>query len=877
MAKFKELFADKKQTRKYIKLGIAGAVVLLLAVMPMLASGDSTENGTQASILTATVEKKSINTQIIGGGQLSSEASLSVKIPENVKLTEYLVGNGDTVQEGDPIAKVDKVSVMTAITEVQDTLDYLADEIRDVSDDSASSSVKASAGGTVKVIYAEEGESVEDVMLDHGALAVLSLDDTMAVQIQRQSNLEAGDTVCVLLSDGEEVDGRVKSNTNGILTITMEDDDYSIGTKVSVTTEDGDRLGSGELYIYNSWNATAYSGTIDSILVSEGDTVSVGRSLMSLDDPGHTSEYQRLIDQHQEYEELMQELFAMYRTGTITAPCDGIVGGVDEDGAWLLSDDGEGWFASFLSFFNSNEEGFIAYAAQVTEISNDGMKLKIAPAEISVNDLSNISDLDVSTVEMSEHWNYSGDTTVYTQDENGLLRTAGEAKPGDILLAVGDEDQVQWFVRVDGQGSVPAEAVNSGYHAVMLSDTEEDISASDITLALSNYTGTAKELFSGTLSAMSDEQAVAGTWYIQSSSFSLGISGAVLSGIPTTAGSHTVTVAFIPDEASGFTGSVSATFTLTIYEPYEITTTQIPDGTVGVPYSFQMEVSGSSSGEWKYVNLPAGLVLNMETGEISGTPIMAGTFEVQISYTGNGKDTLLSVYSVTISAAQSPDDMGGGMPDTGGMTGGSMPSGGTMPSGSGTMSGMTGFVVEEDDNLYTQEKLTIASVTSQEHMTVSVSIDELDITKIYVGQAATVSVDALGGEQFDAQITEISNSGDNSGGNSKFTVEVTLEKSGDMLPGMYASAVITLETSEEVPCIPVAALDKSGTDTIVYTSYDKDSGALGDPVVVTIGSSDGENVEILEGLSSNQTCYYEYYDTYIDLDAPSQGGFPMGG
>lgn len=876
MAKFKELFADKKQTKKYIKLGIAGAVVLLLAVMPMLASRNGEEDSTKASILTAAVENKNIDTKIIGGGQLSSEASLSVKLPENVKLTEYLVGNGDTVQEGDAIAKVDKVSVMTAITEVQDTLDYLSDEIRDVSNDKASGTVKASAGGTVKVIYAEEGESVEDVMLDHGALAVLSLDDTMAVRIERQSSLAAGATVCVELPDGEEVDGRVKSNTNGILTITIEDDDYAIGTKVSVTTEDGDRLGSGELYIYNSWNATAYSGTVDSILVSEGDTVSVGRSLMSLDDPGHTAEYQRLIDKHQEYEELMQELFAMYRTGTITAPCDGIVSGVDEDGAWLLSDDGEGWFASFLSFFGGKEDGFVAYAAQVTELTQDGMQMRIAPVEIAVTDLTNVSDLAVSTGEMSETWDYSGDRTVYTQNDNGLLQTSGETQVGDILLAVGDEAQMRWFIRVNGQGTVPAETGNTGYHAVMLSDTDEGTSASDITLTLNNYTGTAKELFTGTLSAAYNGEAVAGTWYIQSSSFSLGISGTVLSGIPTTAGSHTVTVAFIPDETTDFAGSVSATFTLTIYEPYEITTTEIPNGTVGVPYSFQMEVSGSSSGEWKYVNLPAGLVLNMETGEISGTPIMAGTFEVQISYTGNGKETLLSIYSVTISAAQTPDDMGGGMPDMGGGSGGGMPSGGTMPTTGMDMSGMTGFVVEEDDNLYTMEKLTIASVTSQEHMTVSVSIDEMDITKIYVGQAAVVSVDALGGEQFGAQITEISNSGDNSGGNSKFTVEVTLEKSGDMLPGMYASAVITLETNAEVPGIPVAALDKSGTDTIVYTSYDKDSGVLGDPVVVTIGSSDGENVEILDGLSLGQTCYYEYFDTYVDLDAPSQGGFPMG-
>ena len=157
-------------------------------------------------------------------------------------------------------------------------------------------------------------------------------------------------------------------------------------------------------------------------------------------------------------------------------------------------------------------------------------------------------------------------------------------------------------------------------------------------------------------------------------------------------------------------------------------------------------------------------------------------------------------------------------------------------------------------------------------MTLSITIDELDITKIYVGQETTVSVDALGGEQFDATVTQIAASGENDGGNSKFAVELTLEKSGEMLPGMYASAFITLETAKNVTCVPVAALEKNGPDSIVYTSYDEKEGTLGSPVAVTIGCSDGENVQILSGLEAGQTCYYAYYDNYVESDAPKQGG-----
>ncbi len=155
---------------------------------------------------------------------------------------------------------------------------------------------------------------------------------------------------------------------------------------------------------------------------------------------------------------------------------------------------------------------------------------------------------------------------------------------------------------------------------------------------------------------------------------------------------------------------------------------------------------------------------------------------------------------------------------------------------------------------------------------VYILLDEQDISRLYGGQAAMITVDALGGEQFDASVTQIAGTGENSGGSSKFTVELTLEKSGEMLPGMTASAFITVDTALNVPCVPVAALDQDGTKTIVYTSCDETGSTLGTPVAVTTGASDGEYVQIVEGLSEGQTCYYAYYDTLAESNAPKQSG-----
>lgn len=908
---------QKKQIKKYILWGAGAVLVLALAVMPMIASGREDTDGPTASILSADAQIMDIDTQIIGGGQLSSEASLSVRIPENVKLTEYLVGNGDVVSEGDPIAKVDKISVMTAITQVQDTLDYLSGEIADAGTDSASDTVKALAGGTVKIIYAEEGEAVQDVMLEHGSLAVLSLDGTMAVRIQRETTLDVGDRVCVEFSDGTETDGRVKNNLGGVLTITVEDDDYPVGAKVTVSTEDGDRLGSGELYIFSQWNATAYSGTVEDILVKENQDVYVGQTMFSLENPGNTAQFQRLIDQRQEYEALMLELFTMYRTETITAPCDGIVTGVDKNGVYLLSDDGEGWFASLLSFFGKNEEaGFVAYAAAVTAVSDDGMELLLDPAGYRIGDFASLAAVPADISAMTTVWNYCGDTTIYTQSEDGLLCSAGTAKAGDILLAVGDEEQVRWFVVLNGTGTSSQEAAGT-ISLCSAQETAADIAAVS-EVEIQSCTGTADctyaphdsncksrcdlsencpaashkdgcvsqksesepvqtsvsiitaslnqgvvgQIYNSPLQASDGTNVLSGTWTAEGLPVGLTIAGAtgVISGTPTEAGSYQVTICFT------YQGTpVVKSYTLTItaadttqetYLGYVAQVVQVIDGSMIVKqttYSYTI----TDLNNLPTVQIDAN-ALTEEMTYVSALITEQGVSENDYLLIVVEQDGTLKHF---VKLTQASEGNQSGTPG-----GGAGSAQGGMTSGGGSAGSQT-----QAYEMYTLDKLTIASVTSQEHMTVSITIDELDITKIYVGQQAVVSVDALGGEQFDATITGIANSGENDGGNSKFTVELSLSRSGDMLPGMYSSAFITLETAKSVTCIPVAALEKDGTDSIVYTSYDQESGTLGNPVVVAIGSSDGEYVEILSGLEVGQTCYYEYYDTYIGSDAPQQG------
>jgi len=199
--------------------------------------------------------------------------------------------------------------------------------------------------------------------------------------------------------------------------------------------------------------------------------------------------------------------------------------------------------------------------------------------------------------------------------------------------------------------------------------------------------------------------------------------------------------------------------------------------------------------------------------------------------------------------------------------------------GNGSASAGTGSTEteepEEPEDIYSLSEPTIMSVTPDAKMSVTITVDELDILSIEKGQEATITLDALSDQTFTGAVTDIDMTGANSGGSTKFTAVVTLDKTDQMLAGMNASVSITLASNNCDVTIPVAAINESDSGIIVYTSYDEDSNELGGPVNVTTGISDGTNVEILSGLSSGDKVWYEYEDTVnisSSLVSSSNGG-----
>lgn len=196
------------------------------------------------------------------------------------------------------------------------------------------------------------------------------------------------------------------------------------------------------------------------------------------------------------------------------------------------------------------------------------------------------------------------------------------------------------------------------------------------------------------------------------------------------------------------------------------------------------------------------------------------------------------------------DQQGAGTAASSGMSGGA---------GGGMASGAQG----EEEATYTAEETVILYITPYDTAEISLSVDELDVRGVYVGQEAQIVFDALPGESFTGTVTELDPIGENSGGSTKYTATVSLARTAEMLSGMNCAVTLALERREGLALIPVAALYEMADGVYVYTGYDAKNDELIDPVAVTTGLSDGTQAELLSGLTLGESYYYRYADTLI--------------
>ena len=666
----------KKLPAKKKLLISAAALILVLALVLMLlprrkAMPQSSVNVVK-ELITGTAETGSITETFVSGGTIAAVGAQSISLAGSVKLTGWAVSSGDYVEVGDLLATVDKSSVLSAISDLNELMAALDSAIESSRSDAVSSAIYAPASGRVKAVFVESGESVTDAMYENSALMLLSLDGRMAVDIDA-GDMSPGTALTVTLSDGTELSGSVYSISEGTAAVTVPDTAAEYGDTVTVSY-DGDVIGTGILRINNPLRVVGYAGTVSSVSVSAGAYVYSGQQLLTLTDTGYSARYETLLEKRRTLETQMQELFKAYETGGVYAASSGCVSELNED---------------IVTETNTVYASAAAYSG-----GSGGIKL-----------LSSVSHIGRRAVLLSSE---SPDTGI--QDSE----TPSPAPSGDPSPSPSPSPE-------------PGESTE--YIGKVTDIKENEDSTRTVTVSLTD--GSRIELDSAQLG----------------------------------------------EKAAGIkTGDILA-----------------------LEYS------------------PSGELINVtvyQNGSGSNTP--------------GGQD---------------------GMPDgSGGMSGG-------MGGGSGVA--MNGAQEAESDPDYIMEETELCTLTPYDTAEISLTVDELDISRLSIGQPVTVTLDALPGQSFDGSITLIDPNGSSAGGDTKYTVTVSIARTQDMLEGMNASVTAELACHDGLLLIPAAALYEDAGGTYVYTGTDKNGEPSG-PVAVTTGLSDGTNVEITGGLSDGDSFCYLY-------------------
>ena len=191
-----------------------------------------------------------------------------------------------------------------------------------------------------------------------------------------------------------------------------------------------------------------------------------------------------------------------------------------------------------------------------------------------------------------------------------------------------------------------------------------------------------------------------------------------------------------------------------------------------------------------------------------------------------------------------------------------------------------GETITRDSN----SEATLAVIYDLSALTFEMSIDEMDIKSVKVGQKVEVEADAFEGQTFTGTVTNVSINGSYSNGVTNYPVTVTLDDAGELIPGMNVTGTILLDEAKDVLAIPADSLMRGNR------VYVKDASAAeaepGVPagfraVEVKTGLISDEFVEITEGLSEGDEVYVD--ESSKDAGAammrmgPPAGGPPAGG
>ncbi len=160
----------------------------------------------------------------------------------------------------------------------------------------------------------------------------------------------------------------------------------------------------------------------------------------------------------------------------------------------------------------------------------------------------------------------------------------------------------------------------------------------------------------------------------------------------------------------------------------------------------------------------------------------------------------------------------------------------------------------DNSNMSTQ----MAVIYDMSSLECELSVDELDIKNVKIGQSVVITSDAVEGRRYSGQVTNVSVNGTTSGGVTTYPVTIEiLDFDEDLLPGMNIDVEIITSEATDVLAVSVSAVNRGNTVYVKGEKTDENDPAPDGfkSVVVETGAYNNQYIEIISGLSEGDIVY----------------------
>ena len=440
--------AIKKWIKRLVLLAILCAAALFGAkayIQNQAANTEPAQSYDQTQVM-----RGAMTETVYGTGTTSARNQPNLLAEADGTLTDLRVSVGDPVKKGDILAVMTNDDIDDTITDLEFALWDLDATITDTRSGSKIYKIEAPIAGRVMAIYGRAGDDALAVFRREGALAIISTDERMRVELtakEGQLGLVLDEKVTVI-GDHIYAEGTVveltRQGTQAVITI-MEEElpvnkdfdgdgraDMIMGTICEVRNADGEVVGEGELMPNKPMAVSSFGGTITYVDALLGEEVSRGERLFRLEDSPLTLTIEDLRLQREAAAKELRTAVEQRENLIIVAPCDGTVASID------VAEGDEITSGTLIGSILEGEDMNLTIAVDELDV----VEVEIGqPVSITIDALSSLA-ISGEVYKIAPVGTSSGGVTTYdvelTFDAAGTGVRSGMNATGEIQVAAAD-------------------------------------------------------------------------------------------------------------------------------------------------------------------------------------------------------------------------------------------------------------------------------------------------------------------------------------------------------------------------------------------------------------------------------------------------------